>query len=286
MKLWFLGGSLALLVAGAPLRADETAPKPRESKDSPTFQVPYKLTDSKHVLVRVKLNGKGPFNFILDTGAPAMIMSDTIAKKTGVELKNGWGVFPLELEGGVKVPEARGLAADMFQLRGMNAMGLAGVELHGVLGYNILARFRIEYDFTSDKLAWTPLKFEPPKMIGLGRKAEGQGGLEFMGDLMKFLAPLMGIKPNFEVKPRGFAGLEVEVRNEKLFVKSVLEGGPAAAAGLKAGDQIVTANKKPVDTAEDLHRAARKLSTGDKLTFQVKRGEQTETVTVELGRGL
>jgi serine protease DegQ len=285
MKSWSMG-ALALLLAGAPLRADENAPMPREAKQPPSFQVPYKLTDSKHVLVRVKLNGKGPFNFILDTGAPALIMSDAVAKKTGVELKDNWGKFQLEVEGGVKVPDARGLAADMFQLRGMNAMGLAGVELHGVLGYTILARFRIQYDFTSDKLVWTPLGFEPPKMVGLGRRPEGQGGLEFMGDLMRFLAPLVGIKPNFEVKPRGFAGIEVEERGDKLFVKSVLEGGPAAAAGLQAGHQIVTANKKLVDNTEDLHRAVRKLGAGEKLTLQVKRGERTENITVELGRGL
>ena len=41
---------------------------------------------------------------------------------------------------------------DLVQIDGMNAMGLAGVELHGVIGYNVLARFRIEYDFTADKL--------------------------------------------------------------------------------------------------------------------------------------
>ena len=37
-----------------------------------SFRVPYRITDTKHVLVRVKLNGTGPYNFILDTGAPSV----------------------------------------------------------------------------------------------------------------------------------------------------------------------------------------------------------------------
>src|SRR5262249_27385870 len=101
MKLWLSGGAVALLLVAAPLRAQERAPTPREVPAS--FQVPFKLTDSKHVMVRVKLNGKGPFNFILDTGAPALIMSETVAKKAGGELKNGWGEFRLDVEGGVRL---------------------------------------------------------------------------------------------------------------------------------------------------------------------------------------
>ena len=32
-------------------------------------EVPYRLTDTKHILVRVRINGKGPYNFIVDTGS-------------------------------------------------------------------------------------------------------------------------------------------------------------------------------------------------------------------------
>jgi len=61
----------------------------------------------------------------------------------------------------VVLKAARGRIEDPFQLEGMNGLGLAGAELHGVIGYNILARFRMEIDFTRDKMVWTPLKFEP-----------------------------------------------------------------------------------------------------------------------------
>ena len=46
----------------------------------------------KHILVRAKINGKGPFNFILDTGAPALFVSTKVCDKIGVKSdKKGWG---------------------------------------------------------------------------------------------------------------------------------------------------------------------------------------------------
>jgi hypothetical protein len=266
------------------LRAED---KPKEAPPAETsYQIPYKLTDTKHVMVRVKLNGKGPFNFILDTGAPALIMSEAVAKKAGINIEKGWSKFKLDVEGGVTIPEAKGIALDMFQLKGMNSMGVAGVELHGVLGYGILAKYRIQYDFTEDKLVWTPLKFDPPEIKRIGKDDGSQGGLEFLGSMMKFLAPLMGLKPNFEVRPRGFLGLELEARKEGIFVKSVVKDGPADKAGVKPGDLLEHAKSNSVETVEDVLGAVSKLNEGDKLFLRLKRGGESKDLTIELGKGL
>src|SRR5262249_44927037 len=157
-----------------------------------------------------------------------------------------WGKFKLDVEGGLSIPEAQGIAMDMFQLKGMNALGIAGVELHGVIGYNILARFRIQYDFTSDKLLWTPLDFEPPGLKRLGDGKSQQGGLEMIGGMMKFFAPLLGLKPNFEIRPSGFLGLELEERKDEVFIKSIVKDSPADRAGLKVGDLVEFAKNTDV----------------------------------------
>lgn len=267
------------------LRADETVPMPREVKTR--YEVPYRLTDTKHVLVRVRLDGKGPFNFIIDTGAPALIMSEKIGEKTGVVTDKGWGKYKLEIEGGLTLNATPGLSTDMFQLKGMNAMGLAGVELHGVLGYNILSQFRIEYDFTADKLIFTKLAFSPPKMVGLGEKAKGgQGGLEFAGDAMKMLAPLMGIKPNFEMRSRGLIGIELEPTDSAVKVKSVLADSPADKAGVERGDVLVKLAGTKIADADDLNKAIAKVAAGDKIDLEVKRGEAKKTLTIATGKGL
>jgi hypothetical protein len=53
-----------------------------DQKEQPaTLEIPYKLTDTKHVLVRAKINGKGPFNLILDTGARPSSLRNPWPKK-------------------------------------------------------------------------------------------------------------------------------------------------------------------------------------------------------------
>jgi hypothetical protein len=282
----YLLAASVLGLALSPAIADEKKTPPPK-KDAVTYEVPYRLTDTKHVLVRVKLNGKGPFNFIIDTGAPALIMTEAFGKKVGGEPDKGWLTFDkLEIEGGLSIPKPRGVAIDMFQLKGMNSMGLAGVELHGVIGYNILAQYRIEYDFTDTKLKWTPVDFKVPDPKRIVDKDKSQGGLELIGTLMQFLSAFSGVKPNFDVHPRGYLGAELDASNKDLIVKSVLGGSPAEKAGLKPGDRIERAASKSVESTADLLEAVKKMPAGTKLKLSIKRGEDTKDITVELGKGL
>ena len=139
--------------------------------------VPYRLTKTQHVLVRAKINGKGPFNFIVDTGArPCSSAEGGQEASASKPDKKGWSDFrPLRDRGRRRDRKGQGPGRDLFQLEGMNGLGLAGVELHGVIGYNVLARYRIEYDFTRHKLAWTKLDFEPPP-DRLGRRTAAPAG--------------------------------------------------------------------------------------------------------------
>lgn len=270
-----------------PPKADKPADKPADKKAETKFEVPYRLTDTKHVHVRAKLNGKGPFNFILDTGAPAVFVTKAVAKKVGLEEdKKGWGTFDkFVIEGGLTVDKAQARVEDLYQLDGMNGLGLAGVELHGVIGYNVLAKFRITYDFTADKLTFVPLDFDPPEVKSIG-KGGSQGGLELVGTMMKTLAPLLGVTPNFEVKPGGFVGVELEEKEKKVFVKAVLKGSPAEDAGLKAGDRLDEVKGSSIDGMNDVARLFGKAEVGDKVKVTVERGGETKTVTVKLGGGL
>lgn len=280
---------LAAFAADPPAKTDPPkADKPADKKAETKFEVPYRLTDTKHVHVRAKLNGKGPFNFILDTGAPAVFVTKAVAKKVGLEEdKKGWGTFDkFVIEGGLAVDKAQARVEDLYQLDGMNGLGLAGVELHGVIGYNVLAKFRITYDFTADKLTFVPLDFDPPEVKSIGKGGGGQGGLELVGTMMKTLAPLLGVTPNFEVKPGGFVGVELEEKDKKVFVKAVLKGSPAEEAGLKAGDRLDEVKGSSIDGMNDVTRTFGKAEVGDKVKVTVERGGETKTVTVKLGGGL
>ena len=62
----------------------------------------------------------------------------------------------------------------------------------------------------------------------------------------------------------------------------VTANGPAAKAGLKAGDIIVALNGKPVTNPDALVVGIRALDVGDKVTLTVRRGGKDEDVTMVL----
>jgi hypothetical protein len=280
MRVSRLIAGVALCLAYPAQAADVARPPVK------TFEVPYRLTDTKHVLVRAKLNGKGPYNFLLDTGAPALFVSTAVSRKVGVEPDaQGWGTFErFEIEGGVVVPGARGRIEDPFQLEGMNGLGLAGAELHGIIGYTVLARYRVEFDFTRPKLVWTLLDFSPPAPIGLDGKATG-GGLDAIGSVMKLLGTMLGKKAEPTLMPRGFLGVELADAADGVAVKTVLEGSPAASAGLKAGDRVTHFQGKSITAGADVSRLAIQLTAGTIVSLTVQRGTDTHTIRLKAGEG-
>jgi hypothetical protein len=273
--------ALILVALAPPLRAGET-----RTTATTTYQVPYRLTSTNHVLVRVKINGKGPYHFILDTGAPALFVSTAVCRKLGIQPdKRGWGTFErFAIEGGVVLPNVKGRIEDPFQLEGMNGLGLAGVELHGIIGYTVLARFRLGFDFTKDKMSWTPLAFEPPTPEGLDGKAMPE--MDALGSILKLVGTMLGKKPEPDVALRGFLGVGLEEGENTVLVKQVLPGGPAAHAGLRAGDCIRRFQGKPVQSVADVQRLATKLAADQTATVTITRDGETQTLRIKIGRGL
>lgn len=63
---------------------------------------------------------------------------------------------------------------------------------------------------------------------------------------------------------------------------SVQEGGPAAKAGMRAGDVIVRLDGDEVASPEDLLAALRSKAPGQTVTVEFRRGTETQEVKVEL----
>jgi peroxiredoxin len=261
---------------------------PREQpKAAQSFQVPYRTTKAKHILIRAKINGKGPYNFIMDTGAPALFVSAPVARKLGVKPDNkDWGVFDrFEIEGGVVLTKVKGRIETPPQIEGMNALGLAGAELHGMIGYDILARYRLEIDFTRDKMVWTPLDYKPKASMALGG-GRGGGGLDVLGSLLKTLGSLLGTQAAPPVRLRGFLGVELKDDDENPIVQAVLAEGPSGKAGVKAGDRITHIQGRAVLDSGDVQRSVSRKKPGEEITLTVKRGKDTKEIIVKLGEGL
>src|SRR6185436_4610506 len=66
----------------------------------------------------------------------------------------------------------------------------------------------------------------------------------------------------------------------------ITKDSPAEKAGIKDGDLVTAADKKPVKNAEDLTKAILAHKPGDNLDLAVKRDKETLTITVVLGKRL
>lgn len=274
--------ALAALCLAPPLWGEEPAKSPTKS-----FEVPYRLTKAKHILVRAKINGKGPYNFIVDTGAPALFLAVPVARKLGVKPDSkDWGTLDrFEIEGGVVLTKIKGRIETPPQIEGMNALGLAGVELHGMIGYDILARFRFEIDFTRDKMVWTPLQYKAKAAMSMGG-GRGTGGLDLLGSLLKWFGRSLGTQANTPPRLRGFLGLELKDDDENPIVQSVLAEGPAGRAGVKVGDRLTRVQDRAVLDSGDVQRYVGRKNPGEEIKLTVQRGKDKKVILVKLGEGL
>jgi S1-C subfamily serine protease len=75
---------------------------------------------------------------------------------------------------------------------------------------------------------------------------------------------------------------ELDLLNDRAVeVVETLPGGSAAAAGLRSGDLIVTANGRIVSSVDDLHRVLAKLPLDRAVTLGVVRLERMFELEVE-----
>ena len=291
---WPLIFSIVFVAAMNPptLSAAMPATQPVVIATTQPVAIPFKLTDTNHILIRLKINGKGPFNFVVDTGAPMMILRVPAAEKLGLK-PNARGFANLkqmEIEGGMVLKRVQCLVDTPYQIEAMNAIGATGVELDGLLGYSVLARFRMQIDLTKDHMVWTPVNFIPPPFSSRRSSDDGptdkdEDTLESMGGLLKILGPL--VKPA-DVNPeyRGVIGLKLAEMNGSLSVLGVLGDSPAEKAGILAGDRLVSVNQKPVTKIQEAQGAMAETLAGKTVDLIIKREQALLTLHLICAEGL
>jgi serine protease Do len=296
--------TLTLTAAGAVGPGDGAKRPARDPQIGRSFRVPYRLTDTNHFLVRVRINGKGPFNFLVDSGAPALFISTDAAKKVG--LNPGQDEFwtpidRLDLEGGARLDHIKARVEDPFQLVGMNALGLPGATIEGILGFTILARFQLEIDPTQDRMTWTRLEYEPRDLpVPDPKRGEHKNGppeveaMSMLGPLAKGLAFFLGRQPEEEQHPRGFLGLEwsekLDEGHARLYIRHVLPGSPAAKAGLEPGDLLLRIKGQAINGVKAARTSLGDLEPGAKIPVSIRRktatGSRELSLELTAGEGL
>jgi hypothetical protein len=296
--------TLPIVFAPASQEGTKVQPGDQGTQIGRSYQVPYRLTETNHFLVRVRINGKGPFNFLVDSGAPALFIATETARKIGLKPDQAkfWTLIDqLDVEGGARLVGIKARVEDPFQLVGMNALGLPGTSIHGILGFTILARFRLEIDLTRDRMTWTRLDYEPrdPPVPNqnASRKGSATAGVQVMnavGPLAKGLAFLMGKQPEEQYQPRGFLGLEwserITLGRKYVSVRGVLDDSPAARGGAQPGDRIIRVNDHAIEGLKDIHAALAKVHSGSSVSVIIGRGPESNSrelrLTLTAGEGL
>ena len=117
-----------------------------------------------------------------------------------------------------------------------------------------------------------------------GTQAPGIG-FAIPSNLVRQIAPQLIDRGKVTTSGRAYLGVEVASGAEApgVVVAGVERGGPAASAGLRRGDVIVSVAGKPVQTADDLATVLASLRPGQRVPVRVRRADGSEaTVQVRL----
>lgn len=246
--------------------------------------VPFELLKSRHMAIRVKINGKGPYRVIFDTGAPTNLVNNKVAKEAGlVGKKEPTGFFGASLGAKtIKAFEVGGLVLKDMPTMVMDHPTVAAIAdvvgpVEGLIGYPFFARYKMTIDYQKKEMTLTPSGFEPTDtMQAMMEKLMGAAGGKKQEPTVLAPAAVWGFSVDKE------KGDEAEgVR-----VTEVLAKSPAAAGGLKAGDRLLTLDGRWTDSVADTYLAATGAKPGKPVALVVKRDGQDVKLTVTPGKGL
>src|ERR1051326_8747693 len=152
---WYLvlvAGTLLFPLLGASrLCADEKASG--EKKPEPVT-VPFEMLKTGHMAVMIKVNDKGPYRVIFDTGAPISLLSNKLAKEAGVK-NDAKGLAALLGLGGQGKAENFQIGDAKLKDVGCVIMDHPTVEalakevgaLEGIVGFPVFARFKTTLNY-------------------------------------------------------------------------------------------------------------------------------------------
>jgi hypothetical protein len=281
---------LALAVLGLSvmlplLAAEQPSGKPLEKPLAKPSVVPFELLKSGHMAVMVKVNGKGPYRVIFDTGAPINLFNNQLAREARLLKGKPQSTLPLfgtigeasvkELQVGTeKSSDQPAIVMDHPLLETMSKkLG----PLYGIVGFPFFARYKMTVDYQAQTLTLVPNDYKPANA---------------MASLEKTLMQLMlgGPQEPRLLSAAGQWGLvphkPTADEDAGVVVKEVLPGTAAAAAGLKSGDRLLTVDDRWTDSLADLYEAASRVQPGTTVPLRVRRGGTEMEVKITPRAGL
>jgi membrane-associated protease RseP (regulator of RpoE activity) len=247
-----------------------------EGKPVKPVTVPFELLKSGHMAVQIKINGKGPYRVIFDTGAPISLLNNKIAKEAGL-LKDAekplFSLFGAMGQVSVKSFQVGDLKAENVNTIIMDhptveAISRALGPIQGIVGFPFFARYKMTLDYQAKELTFVPNGFEPPDVMQA-----------MMASMM--LMSGNGKAPTQVIAPAGQWGMVIKEDTSKgdagVKVIKVYAESSAAKAGIKEGDRILTIDGRWTDSLTDLYTAAGYVKAGIETKVTIQRdGKEME----------
>ena len=261
-----------------PVRADDSV------KDK-AVRVPFELLKTGHIAVMVKVNGKGPYRLIFDTGAPITLLDTKIGKESGLVKKGKQPIFNLfNTAGQVKIDKmelgdlkAEKVAAIVMDHPTVDAISKALGPIDGIVGLPFFGRYKMTIDYQQKELTFIPNGHEPPD------------AMEAM--MATVMALMTRDKPPTKVlAAAGQWGLVVAKEEDDeeagVTVKKVMPASAAAKAGLKPGDRLLTLDDRWTDSVSDCYAAAAAVKPDKAVRVTIRRSGKEQELKITPNSGL
>jgi hypothetical protein len=273
---------VGLTTAWARLELDPQVPAPAQSTAKPDKAeaksvVPFEMLPTNHMLVKARINGKGPYHLIFDLGAPVTLLSNRVSEATGVVNAGAPRSFLFGMRGEAEVDKLQVgdltatklpvIVLDHPILKALEDM--TGRQLDGLMGFTFFARYKTSIDYHAHKMTFEPIEYQ-------------------VRDLLKELPErLMGPKVVRQrvLAPLGIWGVRLGeptggLTSPGVPILEVHGGSTAARAGLKPGDILITLDGRWTTSIADVFHAAADVLPGREVTAVIHRDGKEQTLTL------
>jgi PDZ domain/Aspartyl protease len=266
-------------------RVPAQAPAPpaaKADKSKVKAVVPFEMLPTNHMLVQARINDKGPYRLIFDLGAPVTLLNNRVSEAAGVVKPDSPRSFLFGMRGEAEVGKlqvgeltAAKLPVIVLDHPVLKALeDVTGRRIDGLMGFTFFARYKTTIDYHAHQMAFEPIDYQ-------------------IRDLLKELPErLMGPKVarHRVLAPASMWGLRLGeptggLDSRGVPIVKVHDGSPAAVAGLKPGDVLITVDGRWTTSIADVYHAAADVEPGRKVDVVIHRNGKEITLAVALADG-
>jgi hypothetical protein len=239
--------------------------------------VAFEMLPTNHMLVRARINDKGPYLLVFDLGAPITLLGNGVSEATGVVKANTPRSFLMGMRGEATVEKlqvgnltAAKLPVIVFDHPVLKVLGrMTGRTIDGIMGFTFFARYKTTIDYQARQMTFESVEYP-------------------MRDLLKELPDrLLGPKVAHRrvLAPSALFGLRLGnptggIDSPGVPIAEVYRDSPADHAGLKAGDVMTSLGGRWTASVTDVFDAAIEVRPGQTTAVVILRDGAEKTLLI------